>query len=97
MNFKIISVAVFSLTVVAMIVVGNLPPYVLLRGAFFAPGLPSQVPVRAIMQIALTLMCAAAALVVILSRRRKPEDKNWAYGAMGTLLGFWLAEPGFSN
>src|SRR3569833_1596701 len=30
------------------------------------------------------------ALSVILSHTYTPDDKHWAYGAMGTLMGFWL-------
>jgi hypothetical protein len=33
---------------------------------------------------------SVAALYIILSRRYAPQDKHWAYGTIGTVLGFWL-------
>jgi hypothetical protein len=30
------------------------------------------------------------ALVVILSHRYTVQDKNWAFGSLGTVVGFWL-------
>ena len=33
---------------------------------------------------------SAAALFVILTKRYEPSDKNWAYGTLGTIAGFWL-------
>jgi hypothetical protein len=37
-----------------------------------------------------TIPVLICSLYVIVSRRYKDEDKKWAYGAIGTLLGFWL-------
>jgi hypothetical protein len=37
-----------------------------------------------------TVVVLGCALYVIVSRRYRAEDKKWAYGAVGTLLGFWL-------
>jgi hypothetical protein len=31
-----------------------------------------------------------AALFVILKKKYAPEDKNRAYGTLGTIAGFWL-------
>jgi hypothetical protein len=31
-----------------------------------------------------------AALYVILTQKYATQDKHWAYGTIGTLLGFWL-------
>jgi hypothetical protein len=41
---------------------------------------------RAILSITLLI----AALFVILTNRYSPQDKHWAYGTIGTLIGFWL-------
>jgi hypothetical protein len=38
-----------------------------------------------------TIIFAAAALFAIFTKRVKPADKNWAYGAVGSILGYWLA------
>ena len=43
-----------------------------------------------IAQLVLSTVLLVAALYVILTRKYKPEDKNWAYGALGTIAGFWL-------
>jgi hypothetical protein len=32
----------------------------------------------------------ACALYVILSKRFQPREKHWAYGVVGTLIGYWL-------
>jgi hypothetical protein len=45
---------------------------------------------RAIMQIVVSVLVLAAALYIILSNNYDPKDKHWAYGACGTVLGFWL-------
>jgi hypothetical protein len=41
-------------------------------------------------QIGLTVVLLGGALFTILSKRYTPTDKHWAYGTLGTLLGFWL-------
>lgn len=45
---------------------------------------------RAAMQIALTAVLLGASLFVIMSHKYAPAQKHWAYGMIGTLLGFWL-------
>jgi hypothetical protein len=40
--------------------------------------------------VAVTIPVLGCALYVIVSRRYKDADKKWAYGAVGTLLGYWL-------
>ena len=42
--------------------------------------------VRSIVSL-IMLGCAA---FVILSPRCKPQQKNWAYGTVGVILGYWL-------
>jgi hypothetical protein len=41
-------------------------------------------------QVAITLIFVAASLFVILSKWYAPAERHWAYGALGTILGFWL-------
>jgi hypothetical protein len=38
----------------------------------------------------LSLILFSGALWVILSRRYTPTDRHWAFGAVGTIVGFWL-------
>ena len=42
------------------------------------------------MPVIITVVLLVAALYVILARNFSPQDKNWAYGTLGTLVGFWL-------
>jgi hypothetical protein len=41
-------------------------------------------------RLALSAILLAAALFVILTKRYSPQDKHWAYGTIGTIVGFWL-------
>lgn len=43
-----------------------------------------------LMPIIVSLVLLIAALWVILARRYTPTDRHWAYGAVGTIVGFWL-------
>lgn len=43
-----------------------------------------------IIQAAISIIFIGASLFVILSQRYAPDDRHWAYGALGTILGFWL-------
>jgi hypothetical protein len=42
------------------------------------------------MQVIVSLVILGGALFIILSERYDPKDKHWAYGSVGTILGFWL-------
>ena len=42
------------------------------------------------MQVVLTLALGGAAIWIILATAHGPDDKKWAYGALGTVLGYWL-------
>lgn len=50
----------------------------------------SDVPYSVVVQIAISLILLAAALWVVLSQRYQPTDRHWAYGIIGTVVGFWL-------
>jgi hypothetical protein len=45
---------------------------------------------RSTIQAIISLTLLGVASFVILSKRYGPKDKNWAYAAIGTLIGFWL-------
>jgi hypothetical protein len=38
----------------------------------------------------ISLLLFVYSLFVVLSTRYEPKDKNWAYGTIGALTGFWL-------
>jgi hypothetical protein len=43
-----------------------------------------------IVQGAMTLIFVGACLYVIVSKRYGPAERHWAFGTLGTILGFWL-------
>jgi hypothetical protein len=43
-----------------------------------------------VMQIGISVIVLAAGLWVILSGNYGSEQTNWAFGAIGTIIGFWL-------
>jgi hypothetical protein len=47
-------------------------------------------PVANTMRVAISGLLLLAALWIILSRRYASTEKHWAYGIIGTILGFWL-------
>jgi hypothetical protein len=46
--------------------------------------------INAFMPAIISLILFVGALWVIVSRRYTPTDRHWAYGAVGTIVGFWL-------
>ena len=44
-------------------------------------------------QLVISAVLLIAALFVILTKKYPPQDKHWAYGALGTVVGFWLKAP----
>lgn len=59
-------------------------------GGVFAPAsvLP---PFKGAMQVFISIVVLFAALYVVIFQPDADESqKNWAFGALGTLLGFWL-------
>jgi hypothetical protein len=44
-------------------------------------------------QLVISAVLLIAALFVILTKRYPAQDKHWAYGALGTVVGFWLKAP----
>ena len=45
-------------------------------------------------QLVISAVLIVAALFVILTKRYPAQDKHWAHGALGTVVGFWLKAPG---
>ncbi len=53
----------------------------------------SPIPINDIVRILISFAVLASALYVILSGNYVDGDKNWAFGAVGALIGFWLKGP----
>jgi hypothetical protein len=57
-----------------------------LHGGF---GLVQELP-RVLMQVLLSLLLVTVAIKMIMSLQYDQASKHWAYGVIGTVLGFWL-------
>jgi hypothetical protein len=49
------------------------------------------------MQTALTLILGAAAVWIIATTSLGPDDKRWAHGTIGALVGYWAKGPELTN
>jgi hypothetical protein len=45
---------------------------------------------RMLAQLIVSTLLLLASLFVIMTKRYEPQDKHWAYGTVGTIVGFWL-------
>jgi hypothetical protein len=45
---------------------------------------------RAVMQIAISFIVLGASLYAVLSKKYDADVQKWAYGAIGTVMGYWL-------
>ena len=45
---------------------------------------------REVMQIIISLVILGAALYIILSKKYPDDVQKWAFGAIGTVIGYWL-------
>ena len=43
-------------------------------------------------QIIISVVLLVVSLLVVRSPKYGPNDKHWAYGTIGTLVGFWLRQ-----
>ena len=50
---------------------------------------------REVMQIIISLVILGASLYIILSKKYDGDVQKWAFGAIGTVIGYWL--PSTSN
>ena len=51
---------------------------------------PQTDPIVVGMQILVSVALLGAALYVILSKQYASDDAKWAYGIVGTIIGYWL-------
>jgi hypothetical protein len=56
--------------------------------AVFTP--PGPDGLSAYVRIALSFAILACALAMIMMKRFGPKDKHWAYGIVGTIIGYWF-------
>ena len=85
-------VFLFIFTVVVLLVLRSAPELLLLPlPGFHGTGEDLPLPVRDVMQIVLSIIVLLAALFVILSKRYPEATAKWAYGSLGTILGYWLS------
>jgi hypothetical protein len=55
------------------------------------PKLVMQAQARLIMAIVVSVAILASALYVVLSQRFGDAAEKWAFGSIGTIVGFWLS------
>jgi hypothetical protein len=60
----------------------NNPGQIFGGGSMWTPALTIQAIV--------TVIFITASLFIVLSKRYASAERHWAYGALGTILGFWL-------
>lgn len=88
---KALSIGLFVIAVVGLFFIGGsrqgaMPPAP-------APEVPAAVSYPFVAQLVISAVLLIAALFVILTKKYPPQDKHWAYGALGTVVGFWLKAP----
>jgi hypothetical protein len=52
------------------------------------------VDLRGRMQVIVSLIVLICSLYIILSKKYEVDAQKWAFGAIGTVLGYWLPSPG---
>jgi hypothetical protein len=45
---------------------------------------------RIVMQVGVSALILICALYIVLSQTYATQDKHWAYGVLGTILGYWF-------
>ncbi|MGE5850256.1 MAG: hypothetical protein ACM362_09035 [Candidatus Methylomirabilota bacterium] len=51
---------------------------------------PARVNVKTIMMVVVSVLVLGSSLFIILSGQYDNENQKWAFGAVGTIVGFWL-------
>lgn len=60
------------------------------RGRPEAVAAPARINVKAIMMVLVSLLVLGSSLFIILSGHYDNESQKWAFGVVGTIIGFWL-------
>lgn len=58
--------------------------------SFSRSSIVAYIPATELMQVFLSIVLMSASLYIILSKQYDASDKHWAYGTLGTLVGYWL-------
>jgi hypothetical protein len=90
---KAISIGLFVVAAVVLFFVGSTRQGALPPPPAPAPEAPAVMSYPLVAQLVISAVLLAAALFVILTKKYPPQDKHWAYGALGTVVGFWLKAP----
>jgi len=53
-------------------------------------GAPVASDSRTVMQVIISLIVLTSALIVILSKKYPDDVQKWAFGVVGTIVGYWL-------
>lgn len=56
------------------------------------PGDDSVATAKLVMTFIVTSLVLLCSLFVILAKKYTDADRKWAYGAIGTILGYWLGK-----
>ena len=97
MTLQYLGLALFCFTVVLLscLSISNYAPNTVRSGAGFQAFSKNIIEHRwralsyLRMQSALTLLLGAAAIWIIVTTGHGPDDKKWAYGTIGVLVGYW--------
>lgn len=60
------------------------------RGRPDSVAAPAGVNVKTIMMIVVSILVLGSSLFIILSGQYDSESQKWAFGVVGTIVGFWL-------
>lgn len=90
---KALSIGLFVVAAVVLFFIGEAKQGAMAPPPAPAPEVPAGMSYPLVAQLVISAILLAAALFVILTKKYPPQDKHWAYGALGTVVGFWLKAP----
>lgn len=88
---KLLSIALCLGSLVSVVAYSWLIPS--LAPQSVAPGRDGMPSVRTIMMIAVSAVVLMASARILLGKNEDEKARTWAFGALGTLMGFWLKQP----
>jgi len=88
---KLLAIVLCLGTLVSVVAYSWLIPALAPQGV--VPGGRGMPSARTIMMIAVSAVALLASARILLGKNRDEKARTWAFGALGTLLGFWLKQP----